>query len=1799
MSEIHQIGELLRQGAVPSKEEVEHLSELGAFVTAMYGRYLHGTAERSELGSGSATFASSLGARLGAETSTRWEAGLGLSEQLLSSEWGGWWQVASRGFGEGYGGQGFDYERNTLELYDDAPVAQQARVAQAQRPRRGSLFGNRPKVAPGRRPASAPRRGVERTARPERAAGASASAQWVDGGFVELTTLAALEAGGLFVNDQLMADTAPARALTSPGPGGTSTAPRRRGATLDGLFIDDRTPALSSALAWAEAAFGPAGEQAGLAINTQRVDAMTSVGAASPGASIAGGRGGERPVYGFFDSVEGDFLVLGPEEAEAAVARVASTTAAQASGPRPSLFAAPSATTRGPRPSTTSTAPISTSLSRIAASGRPAGQVRPFTAGVFSERPRTLAAPRASSPASARAASATGTTTSSPSVGAPRAIVADRELGRAASGALLAAGGAPLRFASQITYDRGGQARARVQRGGSASPRVSLLDIASPAARASVVAAPGGPTSGPRAAARVGGTAAPMTQLAAASPPRRQALGRGYEQEAPAGTRASWHTAADLGPDLPLGATLTQSELFGLVAASTSSAPQTVLGRNTFVPGIARGRTDLADGAAQTPRSGFATTAFTAAFDGVVWVAPEVAGAAGTLEPTGARATDQRSSVERATDRMPLSAVPQGRAAAMMPASQAFAVAARGATGEAMSRAAFVSMAAGDGAIARPVQAIDATADAPAAAITLMAPASTTFERRVLSHLSSGIVPAAASFASADAASAADPSRAGARALSRTETMALIAGDAGLTGGGATAGRTTAGAISAGLGDPTGRVGAASLGMIGRWLDTGAADTAASVGASTTGFGPGAYASLDTARELLAIVGQTDEAAPAGLGAVSGGPAAARTRTRRADRGALVPRTLRSAPASRQALSQASWAPPQVAPAGIDAPARAPRSFAAALAGDASTARNALRRPVATAREARSVAPLLAMLGRGVDALGAPSRAEASNEPVLSRLIATANAERADVLATDAAWTGPSSLLEAVSRLGASEGRAVMRTLADAGWTSSDLRMLSLGDEGLVDAAVADSAPASRREAITRLEAVVTSARAMIARSGAEIAPLVMTLGDEAPRGLTADVAAAPALSAVRPLSERANAAVLGRNLARIVAGAESLGAPVSSATVGGGLLAAAASAQASGFMPMLSGARSDDYFGTSAPDRKSAGRGYTAGLQDAIGELVSIAQELALTADTPVEAAARQETFRRLVDSKGTIERVAGRDTSSRILAAASSDTELARVLGAVSASERAQAVALARQVAPATLARLEQSLSAPALAQLGLVDEVEGRLGRPVGVDATRLTGASDVARPSLAALLGSADQTLVAQEQLDGGSPVIGAATSEARAASRVSRLGLGGRVGETLRVAAQGPAGARRLLRSIGPRFAAAGEAKMIGRAGRGAGGVAPTDLASAIAPEAMLSGLRSPELNQAIASLASASAMRGEAPGVFATLADSAVDLGAGVSPTERGAPRTRLTARGEAREAARREAVLGRVVSDTSRGGVGGINFFKSDPVHVLMQLVARDGGESVGRALAGPEGGFARRGRAGLLSAMMRGADRREVASLFQQAGASDFAFAWLARVDGTKSGIDLGLGDTRADMGRAFGSRQVTSRVAGESPISGAGLVGPAPAREDRSGLRSLVAHAPTTRTGAARAQHGASAAVRRTDWRFVETGSRTPTPHADLGKLAAAIVSSSQAASRAPLPLIAPAAKAVAQTALRSANTEARPASSEKRSSMASGGGSQGQPSKQTLSEEAMEQLAIEMASRVAQIMGRNKERIGVWQ
>lgn len=567
--------------------------------------------------------------------------------------------------------------------------------------------------------------------------------------------------------------------------------------------------------------------------------------------------------------------------------------------------------------------------------------------------------------------------------------------------------------------------------------------------------------------------------------------------------------------------------------------------------------------------------------------------------------------------------------------------------------------------------------------------------------------------------------------------------------------------------------------------------------------------------------------------------------------------------------------------------------------------------------------------------------------------------------------------------------------------------------------------------------------------------------------------------------------------------------------------------------------------------------------------------------------------------------------------------------------------------------------SASAESVGQLGQLGKVS-QLGMAGSFDA-------DIARIQSVADAGTMGASRVATQSR---SMDIDEVEMAVLALERETSPGLEARLARALAMAVDGPAGARRLLRGTGNSTRATGAPSAEGRAvggvmpaltvaqlrdgaehapaggdrsaaaGRNQARLAslseevgfnlPVSLGKVIAPEVMLQGLRSPEVSKAIQSLKSRQSQLGiEMTRVLTTLADSGVDL---------------ASARSSLAAVAREFGVSGveRFVGMGDAEGASPLQGYRftetqseladASPEQSFLQLMASsgDGGGGVGSrspaqiAAIVRKGGLSRGQRAGLLSSLLRGTERAERTSLLEEAGAPEFAFAWLSRVDGSRTGLDLGLGDTRQEFGKAFGPRRDSS-VAMDSPIAGASLVasgaqdgvsrgglsqqGGGAGRAgtsgrsraggaDRSGLRSLAGTVSQTSTGASRPQHGASQAMRRTDWSFVDTGSRASTTHADLGKLAAAIVGNSESGQRAPMPLVAPAVKAVAQTALRDSKTGSSP--SQPAQGSGGGGADAGKrgPVDAKMSEKAVEMLAVEMANRVARLMGLMKERIGVW-
>ena len=127
-----------------------------------------------------------------------------------------------------------------------------------------------------------------------------------------------------------------------------------------------------------------------------------------------------------------------------------------------------------------------------------------------------------------------------------------------------------------------------------------------------------------------------------------------------------------------------------------------------------------------------------------------------------------------------------------------------------------------------------------------------------------------------------------------------------------------------------------------------------------------------------------------------------------------------------------------------------------------------------------------------------------------------------------------------------------------------------------------------------------------------------------------------------------------------------------------------------------------------------------------------------------------------------------------------------------------------------------------------------------------------------------------------------------------------------------------------------------------------------------------------------------------------------------------------------------------------------------------------------------------------------------------------------------------------------------------------------------------------------------------MKGTNWKFVQTGSGSSTAHADLGRMTSSVMDAPRTSPETAMPLVAPAMKAVAQTALRKSRGE-QAAGSETSSAASSatnkangpdntGQSASGEP---VLSKEAFEALAVKMADRVARRMKREQERRGQWR
>jgi|GEM_PF-2259418 len=1330
--------------------------------------------------------------------------------------------------------------------------------------------------------------------------------------------------------------------------------------------------------------------------------------------------------------------------------------------------------------------------------------------------------------------------------------------------------------------------------------------------------------------------------------------------EAARGGSVDWRLAIDGGGDLPLGATFSRHEVFAGTRASQGAGDMRAT-RNDFRPVIAGGDSARPSELAQ-------------ALDGMVWV---------TL-PTD-------SEPMTAAESMGLSAVPSRRRAAMVPAGLALqsiagvvASARRSLAGSPMS-----------------MQALLEGGSLTAAEVTLISQAT---QVRGPNGLEKGQISSASAQGIGQASDVGRPlgasSLAGASLVGGISSItmgsgaALIAGTPSVSSAGAGAiGNTDAGAIGKTGAAVIGNLGAGLVGNAGSFVDgivsgqvrraslsssfdssmfvqalrsgflgnvaiasvrgsamaaeIGSVETPtfAAVAARADGGGvslagrqieaalradgverglraarfldgavrQGGYGRIDGERELLSIA--MEPAAPTAEGGevarVRGGSAARRLTAAAIGRAGTVAATLGQAEIRQGAVRpQASAASIRAShEAGGREQATGLGSMAFVGAGESadariSNARVAMSRAVVTARESRAVASLFHSLNavalgarsegqgarsegglrteiglrseegaspaardnmlRAVAARGFSEGYKGADEPILGRLVQRMNTVRAEQPIAIANWEVPPAVVERLVALEVSERRSMVRALSVAGWSQPEFEML-------------------------RIESPNESAQVEMARSGAMVGA-----------------------QSKASVQQTARAARMSRSMARVLAGGEALGGAVDE-KVAGAAAGANAQGQAASWLPLLSTGADSKYFGGLAP---AGGASRVASLKQALGDLVKMAEAAVASSDTPVALAARREVLRR----------------------ASALETQ-ASAVGDRASFAQVMAVAAASRAAMSGGAEGRSDAGGGGLASAGamsLVGELGGRASARVGGEQIRgfednISGLGALADgPKIGT--GFAD---VAQRVME-----IGSAEREMIELEREVPAGLEERLAKALAMSTSGPAGARRMVKSMSPARLVGQPAKAGTTPRRGIWSREPDEaaqvrdtvldgasperlklraanlvrqeaavreekqrahsvmLGSVIAPEAMLAGLRSPEFSDAIRAVIVRRMSLGEDfAGVLTTLADSGVDLTAARSSISAQVQGEFAKKRGVG-SVGERVAEMGNQKADFQTIGPGAEQFRVSKsalalgaPDREMLEMFAE-----TGDLAAQVKGSMGRRQRAGLLSAILRGTERAELTAVLEHTGGRQFAMAWLNRVDGSRSGIDIGMKGTRQEFGQTFGVRR-DSAAASQSAMGDARFVDTSERGEDKSGLRSIAASVVHTSTGAARPQHGASQAMRRTDWSFVDTGSKASTTHADLGKLASAIVGGGDSGGRAPMPLVAPAAKAIAQTALRDDKNSSNTSNSSTGGSPPPAAGSRG-PTDAKMSEKAVEMLAIEMANRVARLMGLTNERRGIW-
>lgn len=1990
MTSPHQIGQLLNAGVRPTAEETEHLREVGGFVSGVFERYFEGgPRETLESGSDSwaKRLSRRLSGATGDRWLHGIGLADSLLDNGIGSFWGFGSTGFLAGY-EGFDPEMevlalFEEEASEIPAVDEVTEGRVGRRSLFG----ARASGQAARKSASRRAKAGATGRVGGTSSLELlglVGQASVGGMWGDGTVADLEVLRALAAGGLRVADQvapaasqragaagnaiggipaaLVAGRAGERDALTPergvlsrvaesnpnGPGITirdlgqgGAAPTSRRLDLgqtgsmaswrpggavapiafDGLRIDDRTPALAVALARAEAVFGRSDFEP--AVSSRRLEALTS-----GVKSVLGQANGKasRPVFGFYDSVEGVFLNLAGSLEAAEQASSVGDVGAVSGGGSPSRRIAPrgrgagagrsvesvrnsresgggtnlsgrsersaapsgnqlpgSVAVGGIRVAANLAAPIVTSLDRIVATNGVASVARAYTrANLVSSSLRDVAEPQA----------LVGTRTF---VG-PRAFAEPRTAYEVGGGAenggsvptgshslssdRLSArrdGSGPESFdaVSAVRYSRDGFPMAAISRSSVSAPRVEVIRFDRLSAEHRSI---GENAEVQRLAGRTAGVGSEFRA-------ETQSVETGGAIGSSGFTAANWSAvgqgaiALDGGSPMPLGATLSAAEVF---------AASRVLGAEFDVRAF---QSDFRPVISKTPEDSLRVNGGSGALDGVVWISPTIDGQSDLIG----------SQIGAASSVLPFALVPRREGAVMVPASVALATVARGAPerlgaqrigGDEGRRA--------DAAVSARFVAAASGQRVSVGVLGALGVAGAGGGESGLGAISSGRFLAPAAFGERAPGSVVEMLRAG---LVASEAVQSVRGSAGAAS--VEARRRSAAFANGGegraepfMGEVPERWTGANVSRSSRTVQPEAAlplwveslqrfATRNGIGAQFVreiAANPG-YGHIDDIRLLVALSDSNLDAqrsvaerggSAADRTALAGDEARVEVPEATGRRTKLVRASLENAQAGIRASRHRSVGTGAVTTASSDAMQRrwsALRSSrgmsefreadlasplggvgvgaAAGVGGSLREARAALLRSVATARESRAVAAIrdgvvaaqVPLFGQGfvaasiknaLDGRDVEHGSSASLHPALSRLLETRGEEHGAAAFGARSWALDAGVFELIARAGGAEKAQMARVFGEAGWSRSELEFLGLERHD-------ESSPALTEGMIGAGDAP-TPARP---KAGAQATERAAIAGST---------------------HGSASAQRLARNVARMIGGAEALGGAVRGDGGHGGSVAARWGA--TGVMPLLE-RNASGYFQALAPAVTPRVARSGAGLvADAVGELVRMASEEGRRVESPDAASALRSIMRRASSAHDAIvsaESVGARVPAIRgslttlgdvaaVGAAAGAPGQVGRVVGAGAgafdvptatdtSATRVGALSGAAgdgrggagsgQV-PVRTKTAEASVGASGLTQLERFELAQSSQG----TSEFRERGGGTFARMDIPEV----ERTFVGLAS-DGILSETTAGVSGALAAGRPAREGVGFRVSDALAMSLSGPAGVARLAQARFGAVGASGSAAA-GQSGRPVSSTArlevtplaagresssapgalvvpgsgePTSggwtgfsaasneevradrgaagLLSVLAPEVMLTGMRSPELGRALRAIESRQAIVGRGSvGVLATLADSGVDLGAG---------RTSLPRDGVM--STRRSAWAG---GDRGPGGLfsqgsgdrdvrallrtaAGLD---SATRGVLVDALTADGDATAVLARAG----LTTKQRAGLLSAILRGTERAERSSLLERAGGADFAFSWLSRVDGSRSGVDVGLTDAHAEFGRTFG-RTRESLLAGSSPVSGANLVAPAGqglAGEDRSGLRASAAAVTGNTTGATRPQHGASDAMRRTDWRFVETGSRASTSHADLGKLAAAIVGSSEAGKRAPMPLVAPAAKAVAQTALRKGGNES--VAAHRGAGAGGGGGKSAHRPAPKLSEKAIEALAVEMANRVARLMSLMKERIGVW-